>query len=61
MPGKWRPFCKVVAWFKTCGAYASSEKHYGYGWGDTKAIATKKALEMCSQNSCQVITAECEE
>ena len=53
--------CKVVAWFKTCGAYASSAKYYGYGWGDTKAIATKKALEMCGQNSCKVVVAECEE
>lgn len=53
--------CKVVAWFKTCGSYASSAKYYGYGWGDTKAIATRKALEMCGQNSCQVVVAECEE
>ncbi len=53
--------CKVVAWFKTCGAYASSAKYYGYGWGDTKAIATKKALEMCGRNSCQVVVAECED
>jgi len=52
--------CKVVGWFKTCGAYASSKKYYGYGFGATKAIATTKALEMCGQNSCQLITAECE-
>ena len=25
--------CKVVVWFKTCGAYASSKKYYGYGFG----------------------------
>ena len=52
--------CKVVAWFKTCGAYASSARYYGYGYGDTKAIATGKALEMCGQNSCKVVVAECE-
>jgi hypothetical protein len=52
--------CKVVVWFKTCGAYASSSKYYGYGYGDTKAIATGKALEMCGQNSCKVVSAECE-
>ena len=52
--------CKVVGWFKTCGAYASSRKYYGYGFGATKAIATTAAMEMCGQNSCQLITAECE-
>ena len=53
--------CRVVGWFKTCGAYASSKKYYGYGFGATKAIATKAALEMCGQNSCTVVTTECEE
>lgn len=52
--------CKVVVWFETCGAYASSKKYYGYGYGATKAVATKKALEMCGRNSCQVVVAECE-
>jgi Domain of unknown function (DUF4189) len=53
--------CKIVGWFKTCGAYASSKKYYGYGFGATKAIATKAALEMCGQSSCVIATAECEE
>ena len=53
--------CKVVGWFKTCGAYASSAKYFGYGFGATKAIATNKAMEMCAQNSCKLVTAECEE
>lgn len=53
--------CKVVAWFKTCGAYASSKKYYGYGYAATKAAATSKALEMCGQNSCKVVVAECED
>ena len=52
--------CKVVVWFETCGAYASSKKYYGYGWGATKAKATAKALEMCGNNNCQVVVAECE-
>ncbi len=52
--------CKVAVWFKSCGAYAASKKYYGYGYGDSKAIATKKALEMCAQKSCQVVVAECE-
>lgn len=52
--------CKVVVWFETCGAYASSKKYYGYGYGSTKAKATADALKMCGIKSCQVIVAECE-
>jgi len=53
--------CKVVGWFKTCGAYASSKKYYGYGFAATKAAATSKALEMCGNNSCKLVVAECED
>ena len=53
--------CKVVVWFKTCGAYASSKKYYGYGFGKSKGIATRAALEMCGQKSCRVVVAECDE
>lgn len=53
--------CKVVAWFKTCGAYASSNKFYGYGYGATKKVATTKALEMCGNKNCKVVVAECED
>lgn len=52
--------CKVVVWFEQCGAYASSKKFYGYGYGKTKAIATRKALEMCANDHCEVLVAECE-
>ncbi len=52
--------CKVAVWFKSCGAYAASKKYYGYGFGDSKAIATKKALEMCGNKNCNVAIAECE-
>ncbi len=52
--------CKIVVWFNTCGAYASSKKYYGYGFGATKAKATKDALEMCGNNSCKLVIAECE-
>ena len=52
--------CKVVVWFKTCGAYASSKKYYGYGYGATKEVATKAALDMCGQNGCKVVIADCE-
>ena len=53
--------CRIVGWFKTCGAYAASKKYYGYGFGKTKAIATKAALEMCGQSSCTLLTVECED
>ena len=52
--------CKVVGWFKQCGAYASSKRYYGYGWGPTKAVAAKKALEMCGNKNCEVHVAKCE-
>lgn len=52
--------CRAVVWFETCGAYAASAKHYGYGWGASKAKATGDALKMCASNSCKVIVAECE-
>ena len=53
--------CKVAVWFKQCGAYASSHKYYGYGYGATKAIAKKKALEMCGRGNCEVKVADCED
>lgn len=52
--------CKVVVWFETCGAYASSRKYYGYGYGSTKAKATSEALKMCGRSSCEIVVAECE-
>ena len=52
--------CKVVVWFETCGAYATSKKYYGYGYGSTKAKATADALKMCGRNNCQIVVAECE-
>lgn len=53
--------CKVVGWFKTCGAYASSKSYSGYGYGATKAAATAKALEVCGNNRCKVHVSECED
>jgi hypothetical protein len=52
--------CKVAVWFKRCGAYATSSRYYGYGFGDTKASAARKALESCARKSCEVIVAKCE-
>jgi hypothetical protein len=52
--------CKVAMRFEQCGAYAASGKHHGYGYGRTKAVAVKNALEMCGENSCNVVVAKCE-
>lgn len=52
--------CKVVVWFKQCGAYAASKKYYGYGYGSNKGKAIADALEMCGQKSCKIAIAECE-
>jgi len=52
--------CKVVVWFKTCGAYAVSRKYSGTGYGDTKKIATARALDECGNLACRIVVAECE-
>ncbi len=52
--------CKVAVWFETCGAYATSNRYYGYGYGSTKATATRNALKMCGRDSCAIVVAECE-
>lgn len=52
--------CKVAVWFKRCGAYASSSRYYGYGFGDTKTTAVRNALDSCGRKSCEVVVAKCE-
>ena len=52
--------CRVVVRFDKCGAYASSKKYSGVGFGSTLAVAQKKALEECGSGSCKVHVAECE-
>ncbi|MBF0421423.1 MAG: DUF4189 domain-containing protein [Magnetococcales bacterium] len=52
--------CQFIVWFETCGAVAVSKKYYGYGYGSTKAKATGDALEMCNNNNCNIVAAECE-
>lgn len=53
--------CKVRVWFEGCGAYASSSKHYGIGYGKTLKVAEKKALDACGQGSCEVKVSDCDE
>lgn len=51
--------CKVAVRYDTCGAYAASKKHSGIGFGKTKAIATKKALDECGIGACRIVVADC--
>lgn len=52
--------CEVMVWFKQCGAYASSKELSGIGYGATKDIATKMALEACGGAGCKIAVADCE-
>jgi hypothetical protein len=52
--------CKIAVWFKQCGAYASSNRYYGYGYGDSKHVAMKNALDGCGRSACRVVVAKCE-
>ncbi len=52
--------CRVVVWFETCGAYASSDHYYGYGYGVSKRIAIDNALAMCAHRGCKVVVSACE-
>ena len=51
--------CKVVARFDACGAYASSRKYAGAGWGETKRDAVRMALKKCGHERCKVHVAVC--
>lgn len=51
--------CKVIVWFKKCGAYASSNEKYGYGYGDSEEIAKSAALDMCGNSGCRVVASDC--
>jgi len=53
--------CKVSVWFEGCGAYASSKKYSGAGWGKSKRIAEAKALETCGSPNCKIQASECDE
>lgn len=52
--------CKVVVRFDSCGAYATSSKYYGVGWGESRREAERMALADCGRSSCAVIIAKCE-
>jgi hypothetical protein len=53
--------CKVVVWYKKCGAYASSAEKFGIGYGSTEDAAKNMALAQCSVSSCKVVASDCDE
>lgn len=53
--------CKNMVWFEGCGAYASSLRYYGVGYGKTLKAAEKMALDACGKASCEVKVSECDE
>jgi hypothetical protein len=52
--------CKVMVWFETCGAYASSRKYYGVGWGANRRDANRMALDNCGHDRCRIAVSRCE-
>jgi hypothetical protein len=53
--------CQIVVRYDKCGAYASSHKHAGIGWGNSADVARTKAMQDCGNDSCKVVVADCDE
>lgn len=53
--------CKSMVWFEGCGAYASSTRYYGVGYGKTLKAAERMALDNCGKSACEVKVSECDE
>ena len=51
--------CKVVVWYKKCGAYASSNDKYGIGYGTSESTAKSTAMEQCGSNACRIVASDC--
>ncbi len=51
--------CEVVVHYSHCGAYASSKKYSGIGWGDTEEIAKEKAKDKCGDEACRIVVSDC--
>ncbi|MEN9842868.1 MAG: hypothetical protein RLZZ612_697 [Pseudomonadota bacterium] len=52
--------CRVAVWFNKCGAYASSRKNEGIGYGSSKSVAERKALDECGASGCRIVVSDCE-
>lgn len=53
--------CQIVVRYDKCGAYASSKKHAGIGWGNSEDVARTKAMSDCGNDNCKVVVADCDE
>jgi len=52
--------CRAANQVNSCGAFASFQKRSGYGIAATQAAAVSKAMEMCGQSECRVVSAGCD-
>lgn len=52
--------CKVVVRFDKCGAYATSKKYYGVGYGSSLKKAEAMALDACGNSRCEIKISDCE-
>ncbi len=53
--------CQVVVRYDKCGAYSSSKKHAGIGFGNSEDVARAKAMTDCGTDNCKVVVADCDE
>jgi hypothetical protein len=54
--------CQAVVWFVNgCGAFAKGDSAYGWGIGNTRALAESKALAECRKRGggCRIIQWAC--
>jgi hypothetical protein len=54
--------CQAVVWFvNSCGAFAKGDSAYGWGIGNTRAIAESKALAECRKRGggCHIVQWTC--
>jgi serine/threonine protein kinase, bacterial len=54
--------CRGVVWFRnSCGAFAKGDGAYGWGVGDSRAVAESKALAECRKRGggCRMIQWAC--
>lgn len=54
--------CQAVVWFRNgCGAFAKGGSAYGWGIGNTRAIAEENALAECRKRgpACRIISWSC--
>lgn len=53
--------CKPAEPVWGCGAFASHQKEFGFGFAATPGAAAGKALAACGQNECKVVSSGCQD